>query len=95
MQQELMRALPRAQRRGVTIDPKIQDQINSKCMRETILFGWENITDDAGTPIPYDKDLAGEWLDDPDMRAFFDAVVWASMNVAEAVSEDQDETAKN
>jgi hypothetical protein len=95
MQQELIRALPRAQRRGTTLDPKVQDQINAKCMRETILFGWRHIQDDAGAEIAYSKDLAGQWLEDPDMRGFYDGVMWAAMNVADDFADGQEELEKN
>ncbi len=62
MQQKLIRALPRSQRSGTQLDPKIQDQINAKCMRETILFGWRKIEDENDSPIPFSKEKAGEWL---------------------------------
>ena len=95
LQQKLIRALPRSQRSGAQLDPKVQDQINARCMRETILFGWRRIEDDDGNEIPYDKELAGKWLEDPDMRTFYEGVMWASMNVAEETAEEEEAIEKN
>ena len=95
LQQKLIRALPRSQRSGAQLDPKVQDQINARCMRETILFGWRRIEDDDDHEIPFDKDLAGKWLEDPDMRTFYEGVMWASMNVAEETAEEEETIEKN
>lgn len=95
MQQELIRALPRAQRRGPALDPAVQDRITARCLAETVLYGWRNVEDDDGKPIAYSKELALEWLLDPDMRAFFDAVTWAAMSVADETHEDREEMQKN
>jgi hypothetical protein len=95
LQQKLIRALPRSQRSGAQLDPKVQDQINARCMRETILFGWRRIEDDQCNEIPFDKELAGKWLEDPDMRTFYEGVMWASMNVAEEAAEEEEAIEKN
>ncbi len=95
LQQKLIRALPRSQRSGAQLDPKVQDQINARCMRETILFGWRRIEDDDGNEIAFDKELAGKWLEDPDMRTFYEGVMWASMNVAEETAEEEEAIEKN
>jgi hypothetical protein len=95
LQQKLIRGLPRSQRSGAQLDPKVQDQINARCMRETILFGWRRIEDDGGNEIPFDKELAGKWLEDPDMRTFYEGVMWASMNVAEETAEEEEAIEKN
>jgi hypothetical protein len=95
MQSRLMAAVPRAERKDKDKWPAIMDRINAQCMRETILLGWENIEDDQGNPIPFSKELAGQWLEDPDMRPFFDAVMWAAMEVGKDQAEDTEELEKN
>ena len=64
-------------------------------MRETILFGWRRVEDDDGNEITFDKELAGKWLEDPDMRTFYEGVMWASMNVAEETAEEEEAIEKN
>lgn len=94
-QQKLIRALPRGLRSGMQLLPKVQDQISAKCMRDTILLDWRNIQADDGSPIHYDRELAGKLLEDPDSRAFFDAVMWASMNIADGQAEEEEGLEKN
>ena len=95
LQQKLIRALPRSQRSSAQLDPKVQDQINAKCMRELSCFGWRRVEDDDGNEIAFDKELAGKWLEDPDMRTFYEGVMWASMNVAEETAEEEEAIEKN
>lgn len=64
----------RTLRTGRFIDPAIQDRIVSRAIAKTILLGWKNIDDDEGKPLPYSKEKALEWAEDPAYTRFFRAV---------------------
>lgn len=85
-QSELTAALPRHLRK----EPAEQDRITNALIVETLLEGWEKVEGDDGKPLPFTADAALAILEDPDMRAFSDGVIWAAMSVSEARKADLD-----
>lgn len=80
--------------RDGTILPKVRDAILAEVMLEVILLDWDGITDN-GKPVPYSKELAKEWLTNPDFVAFQDAVAWSGIVVERGNREDQESLEKN
>jgi len=85
-QSELTAALPRHLRK----EPAEQDKITNALIVETLLEGWEKVEGDDGKPMPFTADAALAILEDPDMRAFNDGVIWAAISVSEARKADLD-----
>lgn len=90
-QSELSAALPRHLRK----EPAEQDKIANTLIVETILVGWDKIEDDKGKPLAFTRENALAILEDPDMRAFGDGVIWAASTVAERRKADLDGDAGN
>lgn len=82
-QERLSDALPRTARINGRPDPVARDQIVAECLAETVLLGWENLTDAKGKKVPFSKGKAREFLLDPDLALFRDAVAWAAARVAD------------
>lgn len=76
---ELVGALPRHMRS----QPAEQDRILNTLIVETLLEGWENVEDDNGKSLTFTRENVQAILEDPDMRAFADGVVWAASVVSE------------
>ncbi len=77
LRNQLVRALPAAVRNdpnGLPIE--VTDRIEATILKDVILLEWRNLDDG-----PYSKELAAQYLDDPDYAEFRDAVVWASSRV--------------
>lgn len=88
LQTRLIETIPRERRlRGLL--PEDRDRIQNECLIETVLLGWDNVTDDDKTPVPFSKDLARQMIEDPDMARFRGAVVWAAALVSEENAADQ------
>lgn len=77
-------AVPKEQREGgrafAPLLPNVRDGIVTRGMVEHILLGWDNLTED-GQPVAYSKEMAMNYLADPDFRVFFSAVEWAAGQV--------------
>lgn len=57
-----MRAVgPEGRSAGGDILPDVQDEIDHQVTLDVILVDWKNLTQD-GEPLPYDRELAAEWL---------------------------------
>jgi hypothetical protein len=88
LQQKLYDAVPRSKKIGGNLDPDEADRITAICMRDTILTDWDGFTNDDGSPVPFDREMAGEMLTDPDFVRFRNAVAWAASVVADQRAED-------
>lgn len=78
----MSRAAPREDRlRDNSLKPAASMRITGRALQEAILLEWDGLESD-GKPLAFDKELALEWLTDPDFRSFFDAVIYAA-NVVE------------
>ncbi|MGB3834823.1 MAG: hypothetical protein WA975_23495 [Mesorhizobium sp.] len=90
----LERAVPRNKRdRDGSLKPEQSLEVFSQVLLEHVLFDWDGITQD-GKPVPYSKDLAAEWLTNPDFRPFADAVAWAAGVVDRGGEETEGESVK-
>jgi hypothetical protein len=69
-------------------------QATAKALVDTILLDWKGITDDAGQPIPYSRDLAYDWLTDPAYRELRGAVMVCAGRLGQVKVESLDEDAK-
>ncbi|TKT79970.1 hypothetical protein [Aquamicrobium sp. LC103] len=63
--------------RDGSLKPEVAMRILGEVLHEAVLLEWDGFTD-GGNPLPYDADLAKEWLTNPDYMAFADAVTWAA-----------------
>lgn len=76
---QLVDATPRAQKRGgQIIDFEVRQQIAGRALADTVLLDWDHLEGDDGQPMPFDAALAKQYLLDPEMTAFRDAVSWAA-----------------
>lgn len=77
LQERLIAAVPHEKRiRG--LDVETGDRIDGECLARAALLEWENLTDDDGTVIAYDPELALKMLTDPEFAIFRRAVQWAT-----------------
>lgn len=83
LQERLSDGVQRADRINGRPDPIARDRIVAQCLAETVLLGWENLTDAKGKPVPFSQEKGREFLMDPDFALFRDAVAWAAARVAE------------
>lgn len=77
----LTRSVPREERdaRG-NLTQEAAIRVMAEAMHAKILLEWDGLTDDK-VPVPYDKELALQWMTDPETRPFLDAVVYAAQVV--------------
>ena len=64
--------------RAHTIPQETRDKISKKAVAETILLDWKNIDDADGNPIPYSREKALEFFENPELADFYDYVVIVS-----------------
>lgn len=95
LQTKLIDAVPRAKRQGGRMDPDEQDRITAICLRETVLLDWRGLEGEAGEPVAYSKDLAGDLLSKPEFRRFREGVIWAASQVGEERAATDEEDAGN
>jgi hypothetical protein len=76
-------------------DIKKQAEILTQVIAETVLVGWDNVTDDAGNAVPYSREKALEYLSDPAMHDFREFVVNEAQDQAKYRDEDLEDAAKN
>jgi hypothetical protein len=82
---QLIRALPASVRNdpnGIPLEK--QDEIEAELNLEVILLDWRN------ADMPYSKELARQYLTDPDWVDFREAVAWASSRVGRAQAKARD-----
>ncbi len=76
---QLVDSTPRDKKRGgMVTDFDTRQQIAGRALADTILLEWDHLEGDDGAPLPYDPALAKQYLLDPEMSAFRDAVSWAA-----------------
>lgn len=80
--------------------PQVVDDIAAELFFKTILLDWDGLEAEASTPtapiaVPYTKDLAFQYLTDPDYRVFLDGVSWAAHQVARRVEAKREADAGN
>lgn len=77
-----LRAVPRDQRDRVG-SPKKEARIRALGLAcaETVLLDWDGIEDDKGKPVKFNKDIAKDWLTNPEFEHFLDAVLFAAQVV--------------
>lgn len=90
----LAEAVPRQKKQRGRIDPDEMDKITNKCLLETVLLDWENLSQ-GGQQIPFSKDLAKQLLEDRNFERFRNAVLTAANQVGEATLEELEEAAGN
>lgn len=66
---------------------KVADDISAELLFKTVLLDWDGLEAEASTPTapiaePYAKELAFQYLTDPDYAVFRDGVAWAALKVA-------------
>lgn len=77
-----------------TIKSDIEMRIFGEVLFEVVLLEWDGLTDN-GKPVPYDRELAKQWLTNPDYMPFADAVTWAAQLVDRGLAEQQGGLEKN
>lgn len=84
-------AAPKEQREGGRVGaallPNVRDAITTRGIVEHILLGWENLTE-GDEPVAYSKEMAMNYLSDPDFRVFSAAVEWAAGQVDQIRAEE-------
>lgn len=95
MSAKLIDAVPRSKKVAGRIDPDELDRVNAILLRDCCLLDWDNNVEDDGTQIPYSKELADQYLRDPEWPAFREAVMWASLNVAQIGELEAEQDVKN
>jgi hypothetical protein len=92
MAQRLINAVPRKLRANGMLDPDEADKISATILLNTGLLDWEGIENDDGTPIPYDKKKAAQYLTGERFRA---GVQFACDQVAQGIEDEVEEIAGN
>jgi len=92
MAQRLVNAVPRKLRVNGSLDPEEADRVSAIILMNTGLLDWEGIEADDGTPIPYDKKKAAQYLVGERFRA---GVQFACDQVAQGIEEEVEEIAGN
>lgn len=91
----LFRAVPREGRnRDNSLKTDVAAKLTGEAMAEHILLDWDGLTE-SGEPLPFSKDLAKEWLTDPEYEQFQTAVLWASSVVQNGREEVAEALEKN
>ena len=91
MAQRLINAEPRKNRIN-GLDPDAADRISATILLQTGLLDWEGIEADDGSPIPYDKKKAAQYLTGERFRA---GVQFACDQVAQGIEDEVEEVAGN
>ena len=90
-----LRALPKKDRERDG-QPKFEAalRVTAEVLHEAVLLDWEGLTD-GNKPLPYDADLARQWLTDARFQRFADAVATAAQIVDNGEAEATEELAGN
>ncbi len=62
---------------GGPVKPKVTERLFGLAMADAILLDWSGIEGEDDQPIPYSRELAEQYLTDPDFRLFREAVALA------------------
>lgn len=88
---EMISALPRGKRNHEDLS-----KIERRQIVEVLLVDWKGISDDNGDPLPYSRENLEKIMADSDLAVVFtEAVNYASGQVAEQISADIEDDAKN
>lgn len=91
----LSRAVTRDGRnRDNSLKNDVAAKITGEALAEHILLDWDGFTEE-GEPLAYSKELALQWLTDPDFETFQGAVFWAASVVQNGREETTEALAKN
>jgi hypothetical protein len=91
---KLVQTIPlKRRRRGISSEDL--EQIQNKCLLETVLLDWRGVQDDSGKDVPYSRELAETLLTSPEYRTFRDAVAYASRLVGADEDDAASELEKN
>lgn len=80
--------------RGGGFKPEVEQRLSREVLHEAVLLDWDGLTDGAA-PLPYDPEIAGQFLLNPDFDAFAGAVTWAAATVDQDNTEAGDDEAGN
>jgi hypothetical protein len=81
---------------GMLKDADEAERMAVECIAETVLLDWKGVQEDEGQPdIPFSKEKAREYLNDPDLLLFRSAVSWCAQRVAQGTMETQETDTKN
>lgn len=69
-------------------------RILGEVLHEAVLLDWDGLSD-GGKPLPFNSEIALEWLSNPDFTPFADAVVWAAGVVDRGRKDAKDNLEKN
>lgn len=87
-------APPTDRERDGALTPDAETRILRTVLHEAILMDWDGLTD-GGTPVAFDREIAGQWLHDPEYDGFGDAVNYAAQVVQRGHVERQSANEKN
>lgn len=76
------------------MDPDDDRRISRELLCETVLIGWDGITDD-GKDVPYSPELARTIIMDPMNIRFANAVRWAAMQLQDLGAKSLEASVKN
>jgi hypothetical protein len=88
MQAELRNQYLSRKIRGDVLTEEEGDEINAKCVVETVLLDWRGLEDDEKNPIPFDKEISLILMTDPDYEIFRAGVMRVSGALAAGLEND-------
>lgn len=95
MQNKLIAAIPRQKRVG-NLDPDEFDRVTAVLIRDTALLDWDGLENTDGSPLPFSKEQAYEFLSNPAYgRKFLTAAIYAADMVAELREDEMEQDSKN
>lgn len=71
------------------------EQIGGELLAKTVLLDWSGIEDEGGAALAYSPDIAAQFLADPEMRIFRDAVAHCGNLVANRKKAARSDAEKN
>lgn len=92
---KLSDAVPRSQRTGGKLNAEASERVFVECLAQTVLMDWSGVEDDDGAQIPFSADVARKIMSNPDLAPFKFAVAWASNQVGDLRTSDNEAAAKN
>lgn len=77
------------------VPPEVTTAEFGKLYATHILLDWEGVADDSGVAIKLTREVAIEYLTDPEFRRLTAAVEWAASMVAETEADFTEDSSKN